>query len=572
MSLIGALNIGSNALATQSTAVQVTGNNIANAGNANYTREVTNLSPAGEQQIQQGIFVGEGVQIDSIQRQIDTALQGQLNSATSDSSSASTTQTYLGQAESAINALGSTNLSSQLTSFFGSWSNLANNPEDTGLRQTVVQSGEAAAQAFNSLSGQLTSIQSNATQQLTSDVTRANSLAQQIATLNGQIVTAQGGTDGSANSLLDQRDAAVSKLSQLVNVTTTAQTDGAVNVYIGSQPLIQGTDDRGLTLTQNTSSTTPPTTTPTITFTDDDATASVTSGEIGGLLNVQGQITGISNQLDTQANSLIFELNKLHASGQGTQGFTTVTATNSVADPAVALNSPQSGLTNVPNNGSFVVHVTDTATGLSTSTLVKVSLTGNPATDTTLNGLQGELAGINGVNATIADGKLTISAANPGQQISFSQDSSGTLAALGINTFFTGSSASTIAVNSTVQNNPALVAAAQNGDTGDNQTALAIANLDSSPVASLGGSTLNDAYESMVTGVANSVANATTDSTSSAAVVQTLTTQQQSISGVSLDTETVNLIQQQNAYSAAARLITTVNDMLTTLMDITTTT
>ncbi len=340
-----------------------------------------------------------------------------------------------------------------------------------------------------------------------------------------------------------------------------------MNVYIGSQPLIQGNDDRGLTLTQTTTGTT---TTPAITFTDDHGSASVTSGEMGGLLSVQGQITGITSQLDTQANGLIFELNKLHASGQGMQGFTTVTAVNSVADPAVALNSPQNGLTNVPNNGSFVVHVTDAATGLSTSTLVKVSLTGNPATDTTLNGLQAELAGINGVNSTIANGKLTISAANPGQQISFSQDSSGTLAALGINTFFTGSSAVTIAVNQTVANNPALLAAAQNGDTGDNQTATAIANLDSTPVGSLNGMSLNDAYQTMATGVANSVANAKTDSISSAAVVQTLTSQRQSLSGVSLDEETVNLIQQQNAYSAAARLITTVNDMLTSLMAITT--
>jgi flagellar hook-associated protein 1 FlgK len=567
MSLIGALNIASNALATQSTAVQVTGNNIANAGNANYTRQVTNLSPAGEQQIQQGLFVGEGVQIDSIKRQIDTALQGRLNSATSDNSSANASETYLSQAESAINALGPANLSTQLTGFFGTWSSLANNPQNTGLRQVVVQSGQTLAQAFAGLSGQLTDIQGNVTQQLTGDLKQANSLAQQIATLNGQIVTAQGGAIGSANSLLDQRDAAVSKLSKLVNVTTTAQSNGTLNVYIGSELLVQGTDDRGLTLTQNTNGTS---NTPTITFTDDKSTAAVTSGEIGGLLGIQGQIAGISTQLDTQANGLIFELNKLHASGQGTQGFTAVTATNAVADPAVALDSPQSGLTNVPNNGSLVVHVTDTATGLSTSTLVKVSLSGNPATDTTLTSLQGELAGVNGVNASIANGKLTIRAANPGQQISFSQDSSGTLAALGINTFFTGSGAGTIGVNQTVANNPALVAAALNGDTGDNQTANAIAKLNTTPVASLNGTSLSDSYQAMVTGVANSVANAKTDSTSTQAVVQTLTSQKSALSGVSLDEEAVNLIQQQNAYSAAARLITTVRDMLTSLMSITT--
>jgi flagellar hook-associated protein 1 FlgK len=567
MTLIGALNLGSNALATQSTAVQVTGNNIANAGDANYTRQVTNLSPAGEQQIQQGVFVGDGVQIDSIQRQIDTALQGRLNSATSDSSAASASQTYLSQAQSAINALGSTNLSTQLTSFFGSWSSLANNPEDSGLRQVVVQSGETVAQAFNSLSGQLSDIQGNVTQQLASDVTQANTLAQQIASLNGQIVTAQAGTQGSANSLLDKRDAAVTKLSQLINVTTKIQPNGSMNVYIGSDPLVEATDDRGLTLTQNQNG---PASAPTINFADDKGTASVTSGEIGGLLSSQGQITTISNQLDTQANSLVFELNKLHASGQGTEGFTTVTSTNSVSDPTAALDSPTSGLANAPANGSFVVHVTNTSTGLSTSTLVKVSLTGNPATDTTLNSLGGELSGVAGVTASVANGKLTIGAADPGEQISFSQDSSGTLAALGINTFFTGSDAATIGVNSTIESNPGLVAAAQNGDPGDNQTATAIAKLDTTPVASLNGSTLSDAYQSMVTGVANTVANATTDSTSSQAVVQTLTAQRASLSGVSLDEETVNLIQQQNAYSAAARLITTVNEMLTSLMDITT--
>ena len=64
----------------------------------------------------------------------------------------------------------------------------------------------------------------------------------------------------------------------------------------------------------------------------------------------------------------------------------------------------------------------------------------------------------------------------------------------------------------------------------------------------------------MVTGVANSVASAKTDSDAAKAVVDTLQGQRDALSGVSLDEEAVNLIQQQNAYQAAARLITTVND------------
>ena len=154
----------------------------------------------------------------------------------------------------------------------------------------------------------------------------------------------------------------------------------------------------------------------------------VTSGELGGLLDARTQINNVSTQVDTLTHNLISAVNQIHASGQGTSGYTTVTATNAVTDPTVPLNQTAAGLPFTPVNGSFVVHVKQMSTGLVTSTLVNVDLQGQP-TDTTLNSLQAQLNTVNGVTATVAGGKLTIATASSDQQISFSQDSSGVLSA-----------------------------------------------------------------------------------------------------------------------------------------------
>src|SRR4051812_29710882 len=121
MSLTGALNIGRSALAVQQAAIQVTGNNIANAGNADFTRQTSDLAPTRDQQIKAGVFVGTGVDLTGIQRQIDEALQGRLRASISDSEGAATTDQWLGRVESVFNELGDDDLSTKLSTFFGSW-------------------------------------------------------------------------------------------------------------------------------------------------------------------------------------------------------------------------------------------------------------------------------------------------------------------------------------------------------------------------------------------------------------------------------------------------------------------
>lgn len=563
MSLTGALNIGRSALATHQAAIQVTGNNIANAGNAGYTRQVASISPSQDQQVAPGMFLGTGVNLDSVRRQIDEALEARIRGSASDSASADISEQWLGRVEAVFNELGDDDLSTRLSTFFASWSNLANKPQDMGQRQVVLQEGAAVATWFSDMRRQLAGLQQDADARLTALAKDADGLAQQVADLNGKIVTAEGGGGGEASGLRDQRDAALKKLSELIDVRTVTQDNGVVNVYVGSEPLVLSGDNRGVALEQAPVN---GVMTATVTIKSTGGAIPVTSGQIGGLVQARQKIDGVISQVDGLAGNLILELNKLHASGQGLEGFSSATATNSAARTDVALNDPATGLPFAATNGSFVVHVRQKATGLVTSTLVQVDLDGSGA-QTTLDSLRADLAGVPGVSATISAGKLNVSASSDAVELSFSQDSSGALTALGLNTFYTGRDARDIAVNATLQSRPAFLAAARNGEPGDNQTARAIAALESQPLSGLSGTSLKDGYQAMVNEVGVATNSSKTEAEASRVVKETLESQREALSGVSLDEEAVNLMRQQRAFQGAARLVAAVDEMMKTVLN-----
>lgn len=568
MSLMGALNIGRSALAINQAALQVTGNNIANAGNADYTRQVANTSPSADQQLGQGITVGTGVDLTSIQRQIDQALQGRLQSSISDDSSASTTSQWLSQVESTFNALGSNDISSQMSTFFNSWSTLANNPQDASQRSVVLQEGQNLASSIQTVRSDLASIQTNLGASIQSVVTNANSLADQIASLNQQIASSGGSAN---NSLLDQRDAALKQLSALTDVRTADGGNGMVNVFIGSEPLVTGGVSRGLTTTQSTVGTD---TITTVAFKNPAGGAVVSSGQLGALVQLQtGQLKTTIDQLDSLAGNLINELNKTYSSGQGAVddhlvGFSSVTATNAVSDTSVPLNDPASGLAFKPVNGSFTIAVYDTASQQYVSNLVPVDLDGVGGDDTTLSSLAATInAKVPGVSATITGGKLTISATDPGTQVVFSNDTSGTLASLGINTFFTGSNAQDIGVNQVVASNTSLLAVTSTLQPGGNKAATDIAGLQNQSISGLNGATLVSSYQNMINGTATATQTAQNNATAASTVRQALETQRENLSGVSMDEEAVNLIKQQRAFQGAAKLVSAIDDMMKTILN-----
>ena len=559
MSLIGALNAASTGLAVSQTQIQTISNNIANINTPGYAREIGIQSELPQHEIAPGIKVGTGVELTGVQRQIDQALQARLNGATSDSSAADTLQNSLGQLQGVFDALSGNDISAKLDQFFGAWSNLANTPQNAGLRQVVLQDGDTLAKQFQTVSSQLVNLQGTSVDQFESLTRQADALSQQIAGYNVQIALSGG---GAASGLIGQRDQAISDLSKLVNVQTVPQDNGSVNVYIGSDPLVLAGQSRGIAIKRQTVN---GLLTSSLTFKSDGGSVLATGGELGGLASVQSQVGDSLNKINGLAKTLINEVNKIHGSGQGTAGFDSVTSTNSAASTNVSLNNPATRLKYTANTGSFVVHVKQKGSGLETSTLVQVKLDGTVG-DTSLSSLAGSLGTIGGVSTSVVNGKITIKSSNPDAQISFSQDSSGVLAALGINNYFTGDNANNIGVNQTLIAQPNLLAAAQNGEPADNQTAIAIAALSSKQLLALNGQTLNQSYQAVVNGVGNSANAAKNNSEAAKSVVNTLTTQQQALSGVSLDEETINLMKQQRAYQGAAKLISTVDSLMQSLL------
>jgi flagellar hook-associated protein 1 FlgK len=234
------------------------------------------------------------------------------------------------------------------------------------------------------------------------------------------------------------------------------------------------------------------------------------------------------------------------------------------------VNAPlaATGLANPPTNGTFQVLVYNKQTGLTQTTNVQIQENGLD-TDTSLANLATQLNSINGLSATTTpEGKLVIKTTSADQQVAFAGDTTGALAALGINTFFTGKGATGIAVNPTVANDPSTFAASQGGVGNDTQVAQQLAQFEQLPLASRNGATIANVYDQMASSVTQGSSVAKSLSDSATLFASSLQGQQQSISGVNIDEETVNMLQYQRGFQASAKVISTINDLLNLLVQL----
>lgn len=565
MSLWGTLNVGKTALTTNQIALQTVGNNIANAGNENYARQVVRQGANRPHELRSGLFVGTGVNVDNIERMIDESVEQRLRAATGDAEGSQAASQWLTRVESVYNELSDEDLSTTMSTFFNSWSELANKPQEVGLRQVVVQNGGNLAQQLKTMRTQFDSLRSDLNERMTGYVTDADNLASKIADINQQISKAEKGI-GSANTLRDQRDALLKDLSKLMNFSTAPGDSGMVNVYVGSEPLVMNGVSRGITTRTDTDADTGDLT-KTLVFKDNDGTIPVSSGILGSAQQALDTIKSSVGGIDDLAGNLIFELNKLHSSGQGLIGFSSISSSNLVTDPDAPLTSDLASLDFKANNGSFVVHVKDKATGAVTSTLIDVDLDGD-GTDTTLNTLAASLDAVENVSASVSAGRLTITSDSGAVELSFSQDSSGVLAALGIGGFYSGTDARDIALAADIKADPRLLAAARNGQPADNQTAKLIAALQEAPLSGLNNQSLKDVYQSQVNSIASQVQGAKQDADAAGVVVETLAAQRDAVSGVSLDEEAISLMRYQRAFQAASRVISATDEMIQQLLNL----
>jgi len=218
----------------------------------------------------------------------------------------------------------------------------------------------------------------------------------------------------------------------------------------------------------------------------------------------------------------------------------------------VALANGANGAVDVSIGGAALV------TGATSATLAEASLTSLTSgklsalvrlRDTTIPGYQTQL---NTIASTL------ISQTNTAHAAGF--DLSGTAGG----TFFTGTDAATIGVNSALVTNPALIAASGNGQPGNAAAALAINTLRGTVV--IGSATIDQAYSQLVTRIGSDSQEAQRSLDTSSLLASTLQSKRDSVSGVSLDEEMTNMVRFQRGYQASARALSAMDDMLDTLI------
>ena len=243
------LGIGTSALLAIQQSIATTSNNIANVGTEGYNRQEAILVNRPGQFTSAGT-IGRGVDVVTIERAYNEFLGSQVRDYTS---SQSQYETFSGLTLQVNNSLASTqnNVSASLENFFSTLQDVAGSPSTLPERQVLLGDAAQLVDQQQRLNNQLQDLNRGVNTNLTNVVDEINSLSDNIARLNGEIVNA-GSLGQPPNNLLDQRDQLLNQLSEKVNVSISEQNNGAVNVFVGNgQSLVVGPTVTELTVVAN---------------------------------------------------------------------------------------------------------------------------------------------------------------------------------------------------------------------------------------------------------------------------------------------------------------------------------
>lgn len=313
----------------------------------------------------------------------------------------------------------------------------------------------------------------------------------------------------------------------------------------------------------------------------------LSGGSIAGLLQARDQsITAYMEEIDAFARELIWQVNYQHSQGAGTEHYSNVQSANAVNNASIPLANTQLAYADRLTTGGLSIALYDEETGntlgvtaLDFSSIVPPGL---DSFDPTQHSLNDVAAAINAtfpgqLTASVTDGRMSIQAAD-GVEFEFAGDTTGILAATGINTFFSGDGIADIQVDSRILADSGRINAGVVDGTGlvasgDNTNVLAMADLAETDVElntihSSSSQTLSEHLHSLVSKVGTDMDTASRSYTYSNAVATQLDTLQQEVSGVNLDEEYANLTRYQQSYQSAAQLIQTANEMFDVILSL----
>ena len=526
--------------------LDTTSHNIANVNTDGYSRQRVELGTRPAEFTGAG-YIGQGVNIATVSRSYDQFITNQLTSSTSAFAETHTFSTLASQVDNMVSDE-ATGLSPTLKSFFNAVNEVANDPSSLPARQVMVSEAESLAQRFNTVSARFEDLRHQTNNQMQATVDDINAFAEGVATLNGKIVIASSRTSGGQlpNDLLDQRDALLTKIAEKTSISTIAQQDGSIGVFIGKgQSLVLGASVAKLSLAE--SSVDPAH--KNILVDGQDISKQITGGELSGTLKFRDEVLEpAQQQLGLVAAGFAVQFNAVHTAGfdlngnKGTDMFglgavPVVPAPGSTGSIAVVYDPANTGNLKPSDYRLDYNGTAYSLTRLSDKTLITLPGT-FPGTPASVEGM------------TITQGALPT----------------------GVSSFLIRPAFDAAKKVTALLTDPLKIAAA--GTTGgpgspapgDNKAALNLAGLEKKSALLGGKATVNGAYGQLVAKVGTLTHAAKIGSSAQEVLFNQAKQARENLAGVNLDEEAANLIKFQQSYQAAAQVIAIANSLFDTLI------
>lgn len=376
------LQIAKTALSASAYGLNVTGNNIANVSNEDYSRQSIQLENAAPKSYS-GVVVGNGVSIETVLQSVNQLLEDRLTDEQSTLSASEEAESYMAILESFFDEESESSLTALMSDFWNSWQDLADNPDGSSERVAVLENAEKLADRFNLADTYFDSLHTNITNEIGAAVNQINDLTEQIATINQEIVRSE--TLTRANDLRDQRNGMIDELGDLIDIETYEQPNGTMIVSVTKGlDIVHGVNNTELYLESDD-----------IYWAGSDGSNinisdKIAGGKIGGWLTIRDEIIPeFSSEIDELASEMIWALNYQHSQGSGLEYFTEAVTGEYAGDSSGLLSSLKYG-NKIDYTGDFTVWLQDSSGTESEYTSVTIDM---GISEATLSDWQGTASG-----------------------------------------------------------------------------------------------------------------------------------------------------------------------------------
>jgi len=621
-SLFNSLNIGYTGLVAAQAGVSTTSHNISNAESEGYVRQRVVTAASTPIKMGEG-QVGNGVDIVNIARIFDSFVFDRFSESSANKEYSDYTERTLNQLSTFFPEIDGVGIKADLTRYYEMWQTFADNPENDSIKLALTQQTKNLTQNIASTQEKISALQNQVNDQLAVNIDEVNKLAGQLADLNKSIELAEAGDAFSANDLRDKRNVIEVNLSKLIGAEVTHgqissemgldssanMTNGSYTLTVNGFNIVDGNSYHPIRIDKIGGSGFYD-----VSYERQDGVLipmaeDITGGRVGAILDLRGSsiedttsgvptngtIQNVISEMNSFAQGLIESTNNLYAQA----------STNKMTSNYVDLDPNNALLSSGMNfkEGSFNVVVYDIDGNVTASREIKIDVA------TTMKGSSNSIeeqinankddnndgSALNDVDdflqfnwADYASGdsalELFMDPAKESLGYTFAiQDKlttheynsgSNFAGALGMSRFFDGDDAKNIRLNSVYSDDPSQLSAGKSQQAGDNTLALEMIQQQYEKYDFKVGdsktynTTIYGMFDIVATEVGVQANAATLANESITAQYNAVQQEYDSVSKVSIDEELTNLIKYQTSYGAASKVITTIDQMMQTLLGI----